>query len=174
MSPLIQDINDSLITPASFGSRIDFELGESQPSIINTFLPTDFGTKGYFDRRKKQIKEYINNLKDIPWTFNYLLPYSADLCQYLWAHREQDINLAQDIINILGEHNIKLTLYYMVMDYWSNFCGWPDLLVFDDNSFFFVEVKSSNDKLSEDQKNWLIGNNKYMNFRAKIFKIAKE
>ena len=61
----------------------------------------------------------------------------------------------------------------MAMNYWKNFCGWPDLLVFDDKSFFFVEVKSRNDKLSEDQKNWLLGNKEHMGFKAKIFKVGK-
>jgi len=61
----------------------------------------------------------------------------------------------------------------MAINYWKNFCGWPDLLVFDDKSFFFVEVKSRNDKLSEDQKNWLLGNKKYMGFKAKIFKVGR-
>jgi Holliday junction resolvase-like predicted endonuclease len=62
----------------------------------------------------------------------------------------------------------------MSMDYWRNFCGWPDLLVYKDDEYFFVEVKSSNDKLSDDQKNWFLGNNEHMKFNAKIFKIGKK
>jgi Holliday junction resolvase-like predicted endonuclease len=59
------------------------------------------------------------------------------------------------------------------MNYWRNFCGWPDLLVYNQDKFFFVEVKSSNDKLSEDQKNWLLGNNEHMGFKVKLLKVGK-
>ncbi|MBA2649645.1 MAG: VRR-NUC domain-containing protein [Legionella sp.] len=59
------------------------------------------------------------------------------------------------------------------MAYWKNFCGWPDLLIFNEKEFFFTEIKSSNDKLSEEQKNWLEGNYTYLQFNSKILKIGK-
>ncbi len=68
---------------------------------------------------------------------------------------------------------MKKILHYLSRNYWSNFCGWPDLLVYKDKEFMFVEVKSSKDKLSEEQKNWLIGNKEYMGFMPKVLKISK-
>ena len=32
-------------------------------------------------------------------------------------------------------------LRYLVEDYWGRRSGWPDLIVFRDNEFFFAEVK---------------------------------
>jgi hypothetical protein len=39
---------------------------------------------------------------------------------------------------------------------------------------FFVEVKSRNDRLSEDQKNWLLGNHKYIKFKVILFKVGNK
>ena len=43
-------------------------------------------------------------------------------------------------------------LRYLVEDYWGRRAGWPDLLVYRDNEFFFAEVKSADDKLGKSQE----------------------
>lgn len=92
----------------------------------------------------------------------------------LWAHREKDINTARRIVEILSVDTIIRILSYLVGDYWSRYCGWPDLLVHKAGELFFVEVKSSKDKLSQDQKNWIKGNYEILKLPFKIIKIHKK
>lgn len=171
---VIQDPEDEKNQIVQFGSRNDFDLGQQQEGIITTTLPKDFGSSLYYERRKNLIQSHLNTLEDINWLFEYWLEHSSDFRQYLWAHRKKDIEKAKKVMSILGLENLRKVLNYMAMDYWKNFCGWPDLLVFKDKEFFFVEAKSSKDKLSEDQKNWLLGNHEHMGFKVKIFKIGKQ
>ena len=170
---LIQDPADPLNRIVGFGSRTEFDESPESKTPIHTALPSDFGTEGYFERREPKIAKHISELEGLSWLFDYWGPYSSDLREYLWAHREKDINMAKTLVDILPEEDIKKILLYLARNYWANFCGWPDLLVYKENEFMFVEVKSSNDKLSEDQKRWLQGNHKYMGFTVKIFKIGK-
>lgn len=171
---VIQNANDEKGQVVQFGSRNDFDSGVQQEGMITTILPDDFGSRLYYERQKKRIQCHLNELEDLDWLFEYWLEHSSDFRQYLWAHRKKDVLKAKKVMSVLGLENLRKVLNYMVMDYWKNYCGWPDLLVFNSEEFFFVEVKSSNDKLSEDQKNWLLGNYEYMRFKVKIFKVGKK
>ena len=51
--------------------------------------------------------------------------------------------------------------------------GWPDLLLYRQGEFKFVEVKSSNDKLSEEQKSWIGDNHDILKLPFAIAKIHK-
>lgn len=170
---VIEDADDNKGRIVQFGSRNDFDSKTDQEGMITTILPDDFGSSSYYERQKDLIKLHLDELDDIDWLFDYWLEYSSKLRQYLWAHREKDILKARQVMSILGLDNLRKILNYMVMNYWKNFCGWPDLLVYNDSDFFFTEVKSRNDKLSEDQKNWLLGNHQNMGFRVKIFKVGR-
>lgn len=170
---LITDFCDPLNRIVGFGNRTEFEECSNTENLIYATLPSDFGSSGYFTRRQKEIIEHIDDLDDPLWLFDYWLGHSENFRQYLWAHRKEDIEVARKIVQIMSLENIKSILLYMTRNYWKNFCGWPDLIVYNEVELFFVEVKSSNDKLSEDQKNWLLGNHEHMHFKTKIFKIAK-
>lgn len=172
MWPIIQDLEDKNSNIVFFGNRHDFELGLT-PRTIQLNKPSDFGTSNYYKRRESFINDHISMLTNIDNLFDIWLPKSEELRQYLWAHKERDIEISKKVISILGSSNIKKILIYLNLSYWKNYCGWPDLLVYNPNEFFFVEVKSSNDKLSEDQKNWIKGNYNNLKFNFKIFKIGK-
>ncbi len=171
---VIQDPQDSKGRVVQFGSRVDFDVGSNTEGIISTVLPEDFGTKGYYARQKELIRRHLETIDDVDWFFDYWIEHSAALRQYLWAHRKADITKARKVMSIIGVSNLRKVLEYMSMDYWRNFCGWPDLLVYTSDEFLFVEVKSSNDKLSDDQKHWFLGNHEHMGFNAKIFKVGKK
>lgn len=169
----IQDVADEKGRLVQFGSRNDFDNGRSDEGPISTILPDDFGSKSYYERQKELIDWHIGELDDLEWLFDYWLGHSSDFRQYLWAHRDRDVSKAKEVMRVLGLEKLKKVLHYLSMDYWGNFCGWPDLLVHNDDEIRFVEVKSKNDKLSEDQKNWLLGNHAHMGFNATIFKVGK-
>jgi hypothetical protein len=59
-------------------------------------------------------------------------------------------------------------------DYWKRYLGWPDLLVYKNDEYFFVEVKSSKDKLSLNQKEWIKGNHDFLKLPFRILKIHKK
>lgn len=175
MWPLIQDASDTKIQLRGFGKR-DPDATE-RPQVINTSLPSDFGAPGYFTRRHQAIEKH---LKDLPRNrdqllqlFDSWLPQSEDLRQYLWAHEPEKIQVGRRIIEILTPAETVAVLGYLVADYWRRYVGWPDLLAFTEDKHMFVEVKSTNDRLSEDQKRWIEDNSAYLQFPFKLVKIHK-
>ncbi|KMQ51960.1 hypothetical protein CHISP_1215 [Chitinispirillum alkaliphilum] len=170
---VIQDVGDEKGRLVQFGSRNDFDSDRSEEGRISTILPDDFGSKLYYERQRELISRHIDKLDDLEWLFDYWLGHSSGLRQYLWAHRDSDVAKAKEVMRVLGLENLKKVLHYLSMDYWKNFCGWPDLLIHNDCEIRFVEVKSKNDKLSEDQKNWFLGNHAHMGFNATIFKVQQ-
>ncbi len=172
---LIQGYDDPLCQMVSFGDRVAFE--EKRPGeMIWTHLPSDFGSKGYGERRANAIDEHFDQmlLDDDPlWLFDYWLEPSEGLRQYLWAHRPEDVARARRLLEILPFETTKAILRYLVEGYWDRYLGWPDLLLYRQGEFKFVEVKSSNDKLSEEQKSWIGDNHDILKLPFAIAKIHK-
>lgn len=173
---VIQDPSDPRVRIVGFGDRTSFDAGLPGHQIW-THLPDDFGTPGYGRRRESAIREHLSpgmqDRDELEWLFDYWLGHSEHLRQYLWAHREKDIETARRLIQILPPEVICNILRYLVGNYWHRYCGWPDLLVYRKNEFFFAEVKSSSDKLSEDQKNWIRGNYRVLKLPFKLVKIHR-
>lgn len=173
---LIQDPDDDHNRMVSFGNRSTFNEDE-QAEPIWTLLPSDFGSSGYFARRQQAIEKHLESLPDskddLLWNFDYWIEPSYQLRQYLWAHRDEDVAKARQIIEVLPIQTLKSILRYLVEDYWQHYIGWPDLLVYKNDQFFFVEVKSSGDSLSADQKTWIQGNNSTLRLPFKLVKIHK-
>ena len=173
---VIQDPSDPQLRIVGFGDRTSFDAGLPSRQIW-THLPDDFGTPGYGRRRVAAIQEhlspYMHDRDELKWLFDYWLADSEPLRQYLWAYREEDIETARRLIQILPPELICIILRYLVDDYWHRYCGWPDLLVYRKSEFFFAEVKSSGDKLSENQKNWIRDNDKVLKLPFKLAKIHR-
>lgn len=173
---LIQDPSDPKVRMVGFGDRVAFDQGITG-KVIDTFLPDDFGKPSYALRRATAIDEHFTFLpeqkEELLWAFDYWVESSADLRQYLWAHHPQNVAKAREIVSILPVNVTRRILQYLIADYWKRYCGWPDMIVHNPNEFFFVEVKSSKDKLSEDQKNWIRGNSAELHLPFKLVKILK-
>lgn len=173
---LIQDPFDPLNRIVGFGDRAVYEATREKAQIW-TPLPEDFGSKGYGQRRAQEIDEHLARLvpdrSELMWTFDYWRPMSVELRQYLWAHREEDVDRARRLVEILPPERIIAILRYLVADYWGRFLGWPDLLLHRDGEFEFVEVKSSSDKLSEEQKRWVADSHGMLLLPFRIAKIHK-
>lgn len=174
---LIQDSADRLKRLVSFGDRNAYDKS-AEGKLISTFLPEDFGSSGYYERRKEAIKAHIESIPEdkdeLLWTFDYWIDHSEDFRQYLWAHRLDDIETSKKILSILPPKIIKQILDFLIQDYYHRYLGWPDMLIFRDEQYFFAEVKSSGDKLREDQKEWIRNNALYLRFPFKIYKIHKK
>lgn len=176
---LIQDPKDERNRVVAFGDRVAFEEGR-KGELIWTVLPDDFGSSGYFSRREEDIKNYLESLPEekdeIIWTFDYWIHHSHQLCQYCWAHEDGDVETARKILEVLPVAVVKKILGYLVENYWKHYIGWPDLILYKDNSndFLFAEVKSSNDKLSDEQKDWIENNFKLLKLPFNLVKIHKK
>lgn len=175
---LIQDDSDPNVRMVGFGDRSAYEQGVRGKQIW-TLLPEDFGTMGYASRRTEAIDEHfasllnMENKEDLLWTFDYWVEPSTNLRQYLWAHRDEDVTTAREIVSILPVDVTICILRYLIGNYWGSYLGWPDLIVYNHNEFFFAEVKSSKDKLSEEQKNWIRANSTELHLPFKLVKIHK-
>ncbi len=174
---LIQDPTDRLNRLASFGDRNAFERG-TEGKLISTLLPEDFGSSRYYQRRKEAIKAHLESIPEdkdeLFWTFDYWIDGSNAFRQYLWAHRQNDLETARMILSVLPPMTVKRILRFLIQDYYQRYLGWPDMLVFRDEQFFFAEVKSSKDKLRDDQKEWIRNNALYLKLPFKVYKIHKK
>jgi len=174
---LIQDFADPLVRMVGFGDRAAFEEGKQGARIL-TYLPTDFGTQSYAARRSESIESHLamlpRDVDEMVGLFDYWTGPSSPFRQYLWAHRTDDVEKARQLLDILPVDIVVRILRYLVGHYWGRYLGWPDLLVYNEDGFFFTEVKSSRDKLSEDQKNWIRRNSQILDLPFKLVKIHRK
>lgn len=145
--------------------------------MIWTLLPPDFGTSGYAKRRSDAIEEHFELLppdkEELLWLFDLWVEPSEQLRQYLWAHDPSDIERARRLIEILPPNAIIATLRYLIADYWRHYIGWPDLIIWKGHEFCLVEVKSSSDKLSAEQRGWIAGNHDHLHLPFKLVKLHR-
>ncbi len=95
------------------------------------------------------------------------------LRQYLWAHRQGDLERARQLLRILPAVSTVQMLKYLIEDYWGRYLGWPDLLAWQGDEFLFVEVKLSPDKLSDQQRRWVEQNQARLHLPFKLAKIHR-
>jgi len=177
MSPVIQDVTDPHNRKWGVLDCRAVDTG-MLGKVIWTRLPDDFGKRGYGVRRAEAIKKHLSAVicepRELQGLFDLWLTPSEDLRLYLGAHRNEQIQVARQLINILPAVAIIEILRYLVEDYWGRYAGWPDLLVYRDNEFFFAEVKSAADKLGESQERWIRDNHERLRLPFKLVKVLKE
>jgi hypothetical protein len=172
---LIQDYKDPQVRMVGFAEKTEDSV-TGGPGQVWAQHPSDFGSEGYSDRRQRAIARHMRDIEredDLLWLFDYWLPYSKELRQYLWAHRERDVVRARRLVEILPRSATFSILNYLIGAYWDRYLGWPDLLINRQGDFEFVEVKSSKDKLSTNQKNWIADNHNLLHFKFRIVKILR-
>jgi len=170
---VIQDPEDLMNQTVMFGNR---DTQNESNEVVVTMLPEDFGTKGYYLRREDLITEHLKFIAqtgDLLWLFDYWVDPSSNFRQYLWAHRDNDVFQARRILEIMNREFIIKCLKYLIEDYWAHYLGWPDLLVTKKSDFVFVEVKSSGDGLSGEQKSWIQKNASTLKFNFRLLKLHK-
>jgi hypothetical protein len=177
MSPLIQDASDPHGQIVGFPDRRAFDEG-TRGKIIWTRVPDDFGKPEYGMRRAEAIEKHLSALscqsQELRRMFDLWLGPSEDLGQYLWGHRSEQLKVARQFIEILPPGSIINSLRYLIEDYWGRRAGWPDLLIFREKEFFFVEVKSATDKLGKSQQRWLRDNRERLHFPFKLVEIHRK
>jgi hypothetical protein len=173
---VIQDVTDPRVRIVGFGDRASSDTG-GPGHLVRTALPEDFGSVGYSSRRTEAIENHFSEMlgedADPQFLFRYWLFHSKGLREYLWAHRAEDIETARRLVEILPWTTVRRILRYLIESYWQRYLGWPDLLVFKEDDFFFAEVKASTDKLSDAQKDWIRGNHDILKLPFVVVKIHR-
>jgi hypothetical protein len=77
MWSLIQDFNDPLVKMVGFAEKTAVDAGV-KPSLVHSFLPDDFGSEGYAERRKRainkhfgEIAHHFEEIEDRLWLFDH-------------------------------------------------------------------------------------------------------
>lgn len=174
MGQVVCDRSDPNCRTVSFGSRTAFATETPSYPIYET-MPSDFGTSGYSDRRRSQLDKRISDLRNgcLGEQLALGLDDNANFLEYLWAHDRDDQETAQRLVEILAPEILLACLAYLAQNYWGHFSGWPDLLIWSESEWFFVEVKSSKDKLSDDQKRWVTDNYETLRLPFKLVKVHR-
>jgi VRR-NUC domain len=156
MWPLIQDASDPRRRVVG---AFDRRAVDAAMKIVRTHRPSDFGKPEYGVRRAQAIEKHRSAIicepQELRRLFDLWLDPSDDLGLYLGGRRTERIQVARQLIEILPSASIVEMRRYLVEDYWGRRSGWPDLIIFRDNEFFFAEVKSATDKLGTSQQRWL-------------------
>jgi hypothetical protein len=131
MCSLIQDPCDPLVRMVAFGDRHKYDQQHLPSELMWTELPEDFGSASYGRRRVKPIAKHLSAIiedkAELRHLFDRWLAQSLGLRQYLWAHREESIETARTLIEIIPPHTIKTLLSYLIEDFWGRHSGWPRL-----------------------------------------------
>jgi hypothetical protein len=174
MWPLIQDPSDPRRRSVGVFDRRAVDAGMK---IVWTHRPSDFGKPEYGVRRAKAIEKHLSAIicepQELRQLFDLWLGPSDELGLYLGGRRPEHIQVARQLIEILPSASIIEMLRYLVEDYWGRRSGWPDLIIFRDNEFFFAEVKSATDKLGASQQRWLRDNRERLHFPFKLIEVRK-
>jgi len=119
--------------------------------------PEDFGTQEYFKRRSEAFDHLMTNLRGadgLEVLYKELLSQSISFRKYLGVDNEEAVELGLVAIRNMSQSLILKCIEWAIKGFWYRRSGWPDLFIFNDNTFCFVEVKSPKDELSLDQMNW--------------------
>lgn len=158
-------------------------VGADEHGVIWTLMPHDFGSPAHARRRSEELQAHLGMLPDdtkgLLWFYDFNQDPSRALRQYLWAYTEEDQQRGRKLIEVLGPARVKAIMRYLAEDYWGRYLGWPDLLSWRDGpkgpeDVEFAEVKSSSDKLSDDQRSWIEGNHTQLHLPFRIAKVHRK
>ncbi len=176
MWPVVQDPTDPKLRRV--GGALKSPSGEQQNrALVWRLHPLDFGTAAYGERRAGAIERLLQGLRQRPSAlgdvFEAWLGPSFPLRSYLSAHGESDVLTAKTLLSILPGDAVVTILAYLSKNYWHRYCGWPDLVFYRGDEFFFCEVKFSGDSLKEEQKEWIRGNSSELRLPYKLVKVHR-
>ena len=137
-------------------------------------MPADFFTPEFYERRKSLLKNKFQELQhsnlEQKLSESYKQNYGRN-CRPIENWDRYKIN--ELLISVQGVIKGKLIkiLDRLISNFNDNRAGLPDLIVYDDKDFFFAEVKSEKDKISEKQKEWHDFLSTTLDFKVEILLI---
>ena len=120
-------------------------------------MPSDFFTPEFYERRKSLLKNKIQELQysnlEQKLSESYKQNYGRN-CRPIENWDKYKIDELLISVQRVDKGKLIKILERLISDFNNNRAGLPDLVVYDDKDFFFSEVKSEKDKISEKQKEW--------------------
>ncbi len=144
--------------------------------IIAIPLPQDFGSPEYYARRQPELNDWINGLaisKTLLPVFDELQADSETLRDYLWVNEDDIIEAARAVLEVVPPRQVVRWIKWTIGSFWERQPGWPDYFIHKNDEFFFSEVKSPHDKLSNEQKKWFEWALGEEGLKAEICRIRK-
>jgi len=145
------------------GVQIELEPGDERfeqlfkQTILMNGMPSDFFTPEFYERRKSLLKNKIQELQysnlEQKLSESYKQNYGRS-CRPIENWDKYKIDELLISVQRVDKGKLIKILERLISDFNNNRAGLPDLVVYDDKDFFFSEVKSEKDKISEKQKEW--------------------
>ena len=120
--------------------------------------PTDFYTPAFLRKRKKQLLARLEVLHHADRFYNIIQHHyetKVGISNPLVGWHDSILPLVAQCYDRLAPEQISRILLEMAKDLRENTRGFPDLFVWNADSYRFIEVKSPNDHLSAQQLHWL-------------------
>lgn len=154
--PVVQDPDDPQIIVGYRHSTRSWTEAKQDTGMIAIPQPRDFGSPMHFKRRSSEYAHLFSHLKGVNLSdlFEEWLEPSENLRDYLWVNEDAAVELAREALRVVPAGEILRWIKWAAGDFWQRQPGWPDLFLVRDISFRFAEVKSPNDKLSQEQLRW--------------------
>lgn len=137
-------------------SEEEFEPIFQQSMEING-MPSDFFTPEFFRRRRNLIKNRIQELLNSDLEEKLLESYKLNFgkkCRPIENWEKYTIDELLIAVKRIEKEKLIKILDRLISNFNENRSGLPDLLVYNDQDFLLVEVKSERDRISEKQKEW--------------------
>jgi hypothetical protein len=120
--------------------------------------PVDFYATDFFEKRKDLLINLLATLDSQEKLQNHLIKTYQEKQQtanpFIQWH-EDVLNLALLIAKLLPLESLKNVLLEMAKNMKNSMVGFPDILIWNENDYCFIEVKSPTDNLSAQQLFWL-------------------
>ena len=125
-------------------------------------------------RSNRNVSTFIKELVLDDWEFLLDLWWTAweNYREYHWVHRDECRRPLPWLFELAGD-KVKALLLYLAENFWGRYAGWPDLIGRRGCELRFFEVKSPNDRPSEDQLRWFADNQEKLGFNASLIRVRK-
>ena len=120
--------------------------------------PTDFYTPNFLKKRKKQFLERLKVLHHADRFYDIIQHHyetKLGISNPMVGWHDSILPLIAQCYDSLTPEQLAGVLLEMARDLKENTRGFPDLFVWNDTTYHFIEVKSPNDHLSAQQLYWL-------------------
>jgi len=134
-------------------------------------MPTDFFTTEFYKSRKNLINNKIQELQHSDLEQKIIESYKKNYgktCRPIddWnRYKVEELLISAQKVE---KGKLIKILDRLISNFNDNRAGLPDLIVYGDKDFFFAEVKSEKDKLSERQREWHSFLSESLGFKVEI------
>lgn len=139
-------------------------------------MPQDFFSDNFYEKRKNLFNNRIKELFHLNIKQQLQLSYQKNYnkpCRPIENRDKFTIEKLSIAIEKIETNKLLKILERLAKDFNNNRSGFPDLFVYSENEYFFVEVKGETDKISEKQNLWHSFLSKELGIKVEICMVNK-